>query len=307
MRVSVIIPAYNVEAYVAETIESVLKQTHRVDEVIVVDDGSTDRTAQAAESVGRLVRVYRQANAGASVARNYALERASGDLIAFLDADDLWEPQKLKHQIAYLNARPDVGTVATSFSVFGTATRPRIVEMVDGRLLEFESLDFLVSPRVHPSTLLCHRKIAESVRFPAGVADVEDVIYAALLRTKARIGAVEEVLMRRREHPGQVTKTFQHFQRGVATRITWAKANHNLLGHNTVEATTAAILRAAVEDVLVAYWSREVAKFKSMRCQLLEIWPQGEPVPKDLLRVLPPPFLLYLRDFFDAWWFSRSR
>jgi glycosyltransferase involved in cell wall biosynthesis len=299
MRVSVIIPAYNVEAYIAETIESALQQTRSVSEVIVVDDGSTDRTAEVAESVGKIVRVYRQDNAGASAARNFALDHASGDLIAFLDADDLWEPRKLELQIAYLKGHPEIGTVTSSFSVFGTGVRPRIVEMVDTRLLNFEAIDFLVSPRVHPSTLLCHSKIAHSVRFPVGVPDVEDVIYATLLRTKARMGAVEEMLMKRREHPGQVTKTSEHFKRGVMTRITWAKANHKLLGTDSLDEAATAVLHAAVGDVMAAYWMRDLNLFKKMRRQLLEIWPKGKEVPKELRRLTPPLLLLRLRDFFD--------
>jgi glycosyltransferase involved in cell wall biosynthesis len=301
MRVSVIIPAYNVEAYIAETIESVLQQTQSVSvsEVIVVDDGSTDRTAEVAESVGKTVQVYRQDNAGASAARNFALDRASGDLIAFLDADDLWEPRKLELQIAYLKAHPEVGTVASSFSVFGTGVRSRIVEMVDTRLLNFEAIDFLVSPRVHPSTLLCHSKIAHSVRFPVGVPDGEDVIYATLLRTKARMGAVEEMLMKRREHPGQATKTPEHFKRGVMARITWAKANHKLLDVDSLDDAATAVLHAAVGDVMAGYWMRDLKLFKKMRRQLLDIWPKGKEVPKELRRLTPWLLLLRLRDLFN--------
>jgi hypothetical protein len=87
--------------------------------------------------------------------------------------------------------------------------------------------------------------------------------------------------------------------------MSWAKANYMLLGVTSAEDAAAAILRAAVEDVLAVYWNREVARFKSMRCQLLALWPQGEAVPQELLRVLPPPFPLRLKDFFDAWWPAR--
>src|SRR5262249_14220911 len=195
------------------TIQSVLNQTCPVHEVIVVDDGSTDRTANIAESFGGLVYVIRQNNAGASVARNRALDQVSGDFIAFLDADDLWEPHKLERQIAYLAGHPEVGTVASSFLVFGAVTHLRIVRMIDTKLLQFGALDFLVSPRVHPSTLVTRRELIRDTHFPEGIADVEDVIYATLLRTQAPIGAVEDVLMRRREHPGQVTNTANHFGR----------------------------------------------------------------------------------------------
>jgi hypothetical protein len=302
MRISVIIPAYNVELFIKETVESVLDQTCPVSELIVVDDGSTDRTADIAESFGGPVHVLRQDNAGASVARNRALEHASGDFIAFLDADDLWEPYKVERQIAYLAARPEVGTVATSFSVFGEVTSKRVVKMVDTKLLTLGPFDFLASPRVHPSTLLCRSGLVRAIRFPEGIADVEDVIYAALLRTQAPIGAVEEVLMRRREHPGQVSKTLKHFNRGVQARMSWAKSNYELLGVATAEDAATAILHTAVEDVSAVYWNRELAKFKSMRSQLLDLWPQGEPMPKDLQRTLPPLFLLRLKDLFDLWW-----
>jgi glycosyltransferase involved in cell wall biosynthesis len=301
MRVSAVIPAYNVEVFINETIESVLNQTYPVNEVIVVDDGSTDRTAVIAESFGGSVHVFHQSNAGASVARNRALEYASGDFIAFLDADDLWEPCKIQQQIAYLTAHPEVGAVAASFLVFGEVTPTRVVKMVDTKLLNLSPFDFLASPRIYPSTLVCRNGLVRAIRFPEGIADGEDVIYAALLRTQAPIGAVEEVLMRRREHPAQLTKTHKHFSRGVQARISWAKSNYELLGLRSAEEAATAILHAAVEDVLAIYWSRDVVRFKSMRSQLLDLWPEGEPVSKNLQRPLPPLFLLHLKDLYDAW------
>jgi len=302
VRISVIIPAYNVEAFLGEAIESVLNQTHPVDEVIVVDDGSTDRTADIAESFGTPVYVLRQDNAGPSAARNHALDHAAGDFIAFLDADDLWEPQKLERQIAYLTAHPEVGSVASSFLKFGAVPYPQIVETVDAKLLRLGPIDFLSSTRVHQSTLVCRRGVVRSIRYPKHISDAEDTIYTALLRTQAPIGAVEEVLMRRREHPGQATKTPNQFRRGVEARISWAQTNHKLLGVASAEDIVTAIYQGAVEDVMAGYWNRDVAMFRNRRDQLLKIWPQHEPVSKDLQRALPPPFLLHLKDFFDAWW-----
>jgi len=110
------------------------------------------------------------------------------------------------------------------------------------------------------------------------------------------------VLMRYREHPGQKTKISKHFSCGVHGRISWAKSNYQLLGGGRIIKKTTALLHAAAEDALVVYWNREIARFKCMRRQLLEIWPESEPVPKCLQRVLPPLFLLRLKDLFDAWW-----
>ncbi len=106
--VSVVIPAYNVEKYIGRAIDSVLAQTRRPDEIIVVDDGSTDNTADVIKSYGSKVCFIRQENAGASVARNTGIEAATGQWIAFLDADDEWLPLKLQHQIEHLRCNSDL-------------------------------------------------------------------------------------------------------------------------------------------------------------------------------------------------------
>ncbi|GAB4438348.1 MAG: glycosyltransferase family A protein [Anaerolineae bacterium] len=100
--VSVIIPVYNGEQYLAEAIDSVLAQTRPPGEIIVVDDGSTDGSAEVVAAYGEPVRYLRQANQGPSSARNFGVEQAKGELLAWLDQDDLWEPDKLERQIAYL-------------------------------------------------------------------------------------------------------------------------------------------------------------------------------------------------------------
>jgi glycosyltransferase involved in cell wall biosynthesis len=104
--VSVIIPVYNGERFLAEAIQSVLDQTLPPDEIIVVDDGSTDASAEIARSFGPPVRVLTQANLGPAAARNLGVENASGDLLAFLDAADLWTLEKLARQVEVLRDAP---------------------------------------------------------------------------------------------------------------------------------------------------------------------------------------------------------
>ena len=106
--ISVVIPAYNAEQYVGRAIESVLKQTRPAEEVIVVDDGSTDGTAAAVEAYAPKVRLITQANEGASGARNTGIKAAQSEWIAFLDADDQWLPEKLKVQMAHLRRNSDL-------------------------------------------------------------------------------------------------------------------------------------------------------------------------------------------------------
>ena len=116
-RVSVVIPTYNCARFLGRTIDSALRQTYRDFEVIVVDDGSTDETQTLMASYGDGVRCICQPNQGVSAARNLAIEHSDGEFIAYLDADDLWSPEKLARQVEYLDAHPTCGFVHTEVSV----------------------------------------------------------------------------------------------------------------------------------------------------------------------------------------------
>ena len=114
-RVSVLIPAFNAERYLGEAIESALAQTHPPFELIVLDDGSSDGTAEAARAFGKSVRYRRQEHEGVGAARNHCVELARGDHLAFLDADDRWDPRKLERQLEAMrsdsrpaDSRPDI-------------------------------------------------------------------------------------------------------------------------------------------------------------------------------------------------------
>jgi glycosyltransferase involved in cell wall biosynthesis len=109
--VSVIIPVYNGERFLARAIDSVLRQNHSPLEVIVVNDGSTDGTAQVIRRYARQVRSTYQPNGGLPAAQNQGLRMADGDLIAFLDADDLWPRHRLETQVAYLRENPSTDIV----------------------------------------------------------------------------------------------------------------------------------------------------------------------------------------------------
>ncbi|MEI6414262.1 MAG: glycosyltransferase [Pseudomonadota bacterium] len=109
-KVSVVMPCYNVAAYVGTAVESVLCQTFRDFELILVDDGSTDETpGLCAPYLSETVRLVRQKNRGLAGARNSGIREATGEYIALLDSDDLWLPQKLEKHVALLEARPEVG------------------------------------------------------------------------------------------------------------------------------------------------------------------------------------------------------
>jgi glycosyltransferase involved in cell wall biosynthesis len=120
-QVSVIVPVFNGERFLEESLRSALDQTLPPSEVIVVDDGSTDASVEVAERFGHPVRCIRQANTGVAGARNRGLSVATGEFIAFLDHDDLWPDDKLELQVEALRAHPDVGIVSGHVRYFGGA------------------------------------------------------------------------------------------------------------------------------------------------------------------------------------------
>lgn len=115
-QVSVIIPVFNGERYLAEALASIWAQDYRPLEVIVIDDGSTDRTAEIARSNPAVIYVY-QPNQGHGAAKNAGIVKATSDFVAFLDADDLWLPRKLTAQIEYLLSHPGTGYVIAHMDV----------------------------------------------------------------------------------------------------------------------------------------------------------------------------------------------
>ena len=152
-RVSVIIPTYNRRDFVREAIASVCAQTYRDFELIVVDDGSTDGTARIVEEFrqGRAdsIQYIFQTNQGVSAARNHGVFRSSGELLAFLDSDDVWQPEKLATQIAFFNAQPTAQICQTQevWLRHGLRVNPRNKHRKSGGDIFLRSLELcLVSP-----------------------------------------------------------------------------------------------------------------------------------------------------------------
>lgn len=109
--VSVVVPTFNCESYLAQAIESVLSQTYEPVEIIVVDDGSTDKSAAVAKSFGKSITYHYQRNNGCGAARNRGIKLAEGYFFAFLDADDIWIKDKLLLQIKAFNEDPELDVV----------------------------------------------------------------------------------------------------------------------------------------------------------------------------------------------------
>jgi glycosyltransferase involved in cell wall biosynthesis len=208
MSISVVIPAYNAAGFIAQTLESVLGQTLPPDEVLVIDDGSTDSTAEVAERFGAPVRVIRRANVRQAASRNFGVQEAAGEWVAFVDADDLWEPHKLARQMEELARNPAASLCYTARVEFveqgGTIQLGKVVpvpppEGIRGAL--YRNTTFL------PSSVLLRR----SAFLAAGGFDTQFKIaedwdlWLRLLHSGIEFAACQEPLLLYRIHPQSVS------------------------------------------------------------------------------------------------------
>ncbi len=207
-KVSVVIPAYNAEQFIREALDSVLAQTYRDFEVLVVDDGSTDSTREIVASYGEPVRCIEQANAGPSAARNRGVREARGELIAFLDADDLWMPEKLAEQAPLFDAEGRVGLVYCQAERIGadgriltTPDRPK----PEGKVFE----DFLRRNHCPTSGAVVRREcFAQCGGFREDMSQAEDWHLWLRIARRYEFRAVQRPLVRHRVHPGGLTSQF---------------------------------------------------------------------------------------------------
>ena len=199
-RVTCVIPVFNGERYLSATIESVLQQTGADLEIIVVDDGSTDGTRAVAERFGNSVHYVYQVNNGPASARNRGIEMASGEFIAFLDADDLWHPRKTQIQLARFAERPELMMCTAHMQNFLSEDKTPAGLRLDEQRLEQSQ------PGI-ASTLVTRASLFDTV----GVLDVQYKhrdIHDLMVRTMDRGFAVEtlpDVLVQRRIHENNLS------------------------------------------------------------------------------------------------------
>src|ERR1039457_5279759 len=128
---SAVIPTYNRARFVGEAIDSILAQTRPVDEIIVVDDGSTDDTIERLKKYAPAIRCVSQQNRGPSAARNRGIKEAHCDFVAFLDSDDLWIPRKIELQLDFFAQHPDIEFVFGNMVNFSQGTEKETPEIRD--------------------------------------------------------------------------------------------------------------------------------------------------------------------------------
>jgi len=200
--ISCIVPVYNGERYLRETLDSIFSQTYRPLEIIVADDGSNDGTAPIVASYGDRIQYLKQENAGASAARNLGLERARGEFIAFLDADDLWHAEKLQRQMACFQARPDLELCITHVQNFWIPELAVEAEKYRDHRLSKPTPGFSVA------TLLAKRSAFDRIgRFDRTLKHADKTEWFLRARTNgAAIELLPDVLLYRRIHQTNVSR-----------------------------------------------------------------------------------------------------
>jgi len=155
--VSVVIPTYNCGHLIGDAINSVLRQTVTVLEVIVVDDGSTDDTSERLEAFAERVRLVRQTNQGVAAARNRGVAEAQGEFVAFLDADDGWHPEKLSRQLSAFDAAPQLGLLGTDAFAWPAGDLPELPPIGKLEMVAVTWEQLVVKNRFVTSSILARR------------------------------------------------------------------------------------------------------------------------------------------------------
>jgi len=215
-RVSVIVPTYNYARFLPRALDSVLAQTWRDYEIIVVDDGSTDDTPEVAKAYGERIHYLRKENGGAATARNTGILAARGELLAFLDADDAWVPEKLARQVEYLDRHPEFGMVYSDMAhhVAGRKVHDAYLrERGYSKVAEGWIFDNLLRQCfIFTPTVMARRKCFDTV----GLHDPElrtcqDVDMWLRIADRFMIGFIDAPLAVRHEHGDNSTRNWDNY------------------------------------------------------------------------------------------------
>ena len=220
-KVTVVIPAYNAMTYLPETLDSVLRQTFTDFEVLIVNDGSTDSIESWLTTVNddRVILIS-QANQGLPGARNMGITEAQGEYIAFIDADDLWEPTKLEKQVQCLEAKPEVGLVyawTLLIDRHGNSTGTVTAAQVEGNVWEKLLLGDVVGSG---SAAMVRRSCFDGVGlFDPDLTSIEDCDMWVRIAAHYPFAVIKEVLIFYRQHSTSMSKDYDRMAQNSRLKI----------------------------------------------------------------------------------------
>lgn len=299
--VSVVIPAYNAEELIAETLESILAQTYPHMEIVVVDDGSTDGTAAVVQGFGELVRYQYQANSGGcAVPRNTGMKLCTGTYLCFLDADDLMTPNRLADQVAFMERHPRVGLVFCDYINFDAAGRyptthfqtcPRLWPQLEEQqeLVIEQGCALLLEENFGiAGTLLMRATMLEKEPdFEPGLKACEDFHFYFRLARHSPVGIVNSVGMLRRFHDRNMSSSsFIMHAEGARSCTMLLDDESDLVVRQQLIATIARYLTR------LAYWYADHGQFwKALQTDGRALvrdrrWPTIRQVGRNVIRTL---------------------
>ncbi|MBI2995188.1 MAG: glycosyltransferase [Candidatus Melainabacteria bacterium] len=207
-KVSIIIPTYNRENFISETIESVLNQTFKDFEIVIINDGSTDNTKKKLEKFNTKIKLINQANSERAVSRNNGVKNSNGEYIAFLDSDDLWEKDKLEKQVEILDKYKDMVLVYSQCSRINEngikiKTAKRQLEGYSGNIFEKLLLRNIISS---PTPLVRRDFFEKTIGFQTQYVPYEDWEFWLRFSLFGKFYFIPERLARYRIHPEQSVK-----------------------------------------------------------------------------------------------------
>jgi glycosyltransferase involved in cell wall biosynthesis len=231
--VSVVIPAYRAAGFIHRPLDSLLGQTCPPAEILVVDDGSPDDLAAAVRPYRDHVTLIRKTNGGAASARNLGLNRARGEFVAFLDADDYWGPHKLERQLGLFAAHPELGLVCGRWftQVPGEpAVAPPTTDDADfDRVVRATGpAAFRVAMKMWTSMILVRRSVVGTNRFAPGLEPAEDRDLWVRLAAAAPVYMTAEPLATYVQEPGSLCRT--NVDRDYGNMLRVIRRHQNLLG-----------------------------------------------------------------------------
>ena len=314
--VSVVIPAFNAASTIGDCLESLLGQTYRPLQIVVVDDGSEDETEAALRGFGDHIEVVAQVKGGLAAARGAGMMRARGRYIAWLDADDICLPESVEQRVAVLEARPDVVAVSTGFEAFDAkATRPdvhlesyyaRIKEAEHGLASHYPDVDriglggktvdlrvgelypsILSGNVIHPPTLMFRRSLLDRIGFPDRSLISPDQEYIVRIARAGDCALIPRPLLRYRLSPNQrsVVVNGRRLHVGVVQALKRSIANDpDLL------ATHSDLIEARLGNVYATSFAMlaEDDKKEALRCLLQALRHRRLPGWRDFTKFLLP-------------------
>lgn len=234
-KVSVIIPVYRVDKYIRATVQSVIAQTYKNWELLIIDDGSPDRSVEICQQFkDDRIKIIRQGNRGLAGARNTGIRHAQGEYLAFLDGDDLWLPDKLERHVKHLENSPAVGVSFSPSALIDEAGNP-LGTYLNPKLKEITALSLLRdNPIGNGSAAVFRREVFEAIKFQDNLHGSSENFYfdeslrqaediecwiRLVIQTKWQIEGIPEALTLYRQNSGGLTSNLLKQSEALETVI----------------------------------------------------------------------------------------